>query len=92
MIGVFGAMDKPKPAVEIDSTIQSQLPSGAVVRDIARTQLAPAGEQVILYDSSSAEASVVTPKPAMCGHFKTGHVNPSRTVVVLPCRLTAMQA
>ncbi len=51
-IEAFGALDHPSSAVEVPAAIRAQLPEGATVRKIMNTKLAPAGEQVVLFDAS----------------------------------------
>jgi len=55
VVGAFGAMDKPVPAVSISEAVKNQLSDLKVVRAVRRTDLAPSGEQIVMYDTSTDE-------------------------------------
>jgi hypothetical protein len=60
VVGAFGAMDQPVPAVTVPDTIRVRLTDLKAVRAVQHTSLAAGGEQVLMYDTSADE---LAPKP-----------------------------
>ena len=70
VIGAFGAEDRAGPPVPLAADIRSQLPGVQVVRRVLDTNLAPSGEQTVIYDSD-ADDSDPHPKLAFLVGGKT---------------------
>ena len=62
-VGLFGAMDQPKPAATVADAIRSQLPGVATVRGMQETRLGPSGETVVMYDTQDSSEPI--PKVAV---------------------------
>jgi hypothetical protein len=64
IIGAFGAENNVGPPVSLAPDIRSQLPELREVRRVLTTNLAPSGEQIVIYDSN-ADDSDPHPKVAL---------------------------
>jgi hypothetical protein len=70
MIGAFGAEDRAGSSAPLAANIRAKLPGVQVIRRVLDTNLAPSGEQTIIYDSD-ADDSDPHPKVAF---LVGGHV------------------
>jgi len=60
VVGLFGAMDEPVPAVPASDTFRTLFPDVKDVRAVQQTSLAVSGEQMAMYDTS---ADAIAPEP-----------------------------
>src|ERR1035441_1624646 len=56
VIGAFGAENTPRAPVTVSAEVRAQLPGVTSVIEVLNTQLAPSGEQVIVYSTNEDES------------------------------------
>lgn len=56
IVGAFGAENNAGPPVSLAPEIRSQLPELREVRQVLNTNLAPSGEQIVVYDSNADDS------------------------------------